>query len=706
MRKKKISPRLLLFTILSAATAVGFGVILFFIQVVNSDSTSKAATDTVKSYSVTVSASRGEILDRNGNALVYNEQINTLTFNYLEFPTENKEINNVILSLINYLGKNGEEWIDKLPIKLSDSGEPEFIEDRDSDIKKLKSESMFNLNSYATAQNCYDAMKEEFELEEYSKTDAIKIMSVRYNMKKLEFSVYAPYTFSDDVSVTTIAYVKENNDFYKGVDAEVQSVRKYVGDGKTAAHVLGVVGSIDSDEYNEKKAETEEQLAAAKGDADKTAEINARSYSLNDKIGKNGLEKSMESYLRGKNGVKTISVNSEGEISESYSVTPEQGATVETTIDMDLQQIAQKALKERILAITDESITSKGLTAAGAVVVEDVNTGAILAMASYPDYSLTTYYDDYSDLSSDAGKPLWNRACQSAYSPGSTMKPCVAVAGLEEGVITSDSTYKCTGQYQYIDQTFACFNKNAHGNINVKRALGVSCNIFFFEIARQLGIDKLNSYSKLFGLGQKTGIEIDETAGILAGIEYRDSVGKGWKAGETLLAAIGQSDNSFSPLQLVNYCSTIANGGTRYVPYLVNKVLSSDYGEVLYEHETKIATQTNIKQSTFDTVKAGMYLVANETSCKTQLGSLKYKVACKTGTAEKTLRINGQYVDGTDGFLIAFGPYEDAEIAITVVVENAGSGSSTAQVAADIFEYYFSKMDNVTTVRSENTLTD
>ena len=414
----------------------------------------------------------------------------------------------------------------------------------------------------------------------------------------------------------------------------------------------------------------------------------------------------MEEYLRGKNGVKTLSVDKDGNVSESYSVVPEQGGTVISTINKDIQEIAQEALRERISEVTDNEAIAKGLTPAGAVFVLDVNTGAVLAAATYPDFSLTTYYDDYNELSQNPGKPLWNRAFQSAYSPGSTMKPCVALAGLEEGIITKDTRYLCTGIYTYIDQTFACFNKNAHGNINVQRALGVSCNIFFFEIARQLGIEKLNAYAKLFGLGQKTGIEIDEAQGILAGIEYRDSIGKGWKPGETLLASIGQSDNSFTPLQLSNYCATIANGGTRYVPYLVSKVLSADYKTTLYEHTPEVAVQTNISKESLETVKGGMYIVANETSCEPYLGHLKYKVACKTGTAEKTRRVNGVYVDGTDGFLIAFGPYEDAEISIAVVIENAGSGSSTAQVAADIFEYYFSRMGVIRNIRTENTLID
>lgn len=703
--RKKKQPRIALMTAASVAAAAVFTAILFVIQVYGAGG-GTTDSSSVKSYNVTVGASRGEILDLNGNALVYNETVNTLTFNALDFPKENAEINTMLISLINLLEGKGETWIDTLPLVMNADGSVAFAEDKESEITKMRSPSMLNLNPYATAQNCYDAMLEEFGIEGFSKTDALKLMSVRYNMKKLGFSVYTPYTFSEDVSVRTLAYVKENGNFYKGVDAEVRSVRKYTGNGTLAAHLLGTVGALSADEYKEKKTENETAIKAAGTDARKAAEIKARAYAITDDIGKNGIEKAMEEYLRGKNGVKTLSVDKDGNVSESYSVVPEQGGTVISTINKDIQEIAQEALRERISEVTDNEAIAKGLTPAGAVVVQDVNTGAVLAAATYPDFSLTTYYDDYNKLSQNPGKPLWNRAFQSAYSPGSTMKPCVALAGLEEGIITKDTRYLCTGIYTYIDQTFACFNKNAHGNINVQRALGVSCNIFFFEIARQLGIEKLNAYAKLFGLGQKTGIEIDEAQGILAGIEYRDSIGKGWKPGETLLASIGQSDNSFTPLQLSNYCAAIANGGTRYVPYLVSKVLSADYKTTLYEHTPEVAVQTNISKESLETVKGGMYIVANETSCEPYLGHLKYKVACKTGTAEKTRRVNGVYVDGTDGFLIAFGPYEDAEISIAVVIENAGSGSSTAQVAADIFEYYFSKMGEIRNIRTENTLID
>lgn len=702
--KNKLNKRAVIVTGLFTLAFICFIAYLFNIQILNSSQYSTSNT-TVSSYSVSVEASRGEIVDTNGNALVYNEQINTIIFDALSFPTDNAVRNSIILSLINYLEAKNEEWTDTIPLEFNgESGEIQFKENRNTDITWMKSTQFLGLNTYATAQNCFDALIEEFALTEYSKEDSLKIASVRYYMKRLGFSASNPYCFAQDVSTQTIAYIKENSDIFAGVDAQITSERKYIGDGTFAAHILGVVASISSDEYNAKKEELQSLLSNTNLTEEEILSINATAYSLNDKIGKNGLELAMEKYLRGKNGTKTVSVDADGNISESYPVVPETGSTVFTTLDKNLQEIAEASLAKRVTEVTDAEALASGMAAAGAVVVINVNTGAILASASYPTFSLETYQQDYSALASNNGNPLWNRAFQSAYSPGSTMKPVMAIAALEEGIITGDSVITCSGQYEYLDQVFACFNKNAHGTINVKQALGVSCNIFFFELARKLGINTMNDYSKLFGLGSKTGVEISETAGILAGIEYRDSIGLSWLAGETLLAAIGQSDNSFTPLQLANYCATIANGGTRYVPFLVSKVLSSDYSEILYERQPEVAAQTNVSQTSLDVVKAGMYLVANETSCKAYLGNLKYKVACKTGTAEKTRIVNGKTYEGTDGFLIAFGPYENSEIAIAVVIENAGSGSSTAQVAADIFQYYFSTMDTVKNVQAENTL--
>lgn len=703
MTKSKFGSRALTILWLSIAAFIFFIIFLFYQQILSVVSAS-AGNASVSTYTIDAEAARGEILDTNGNAMVYNEQINTLQFNYLSFPREQKERNREILSLINYIESRDEQWVNTLPIELSEDGIIQFKENKKADIAWLRSSDMLDVNTYATAQNCFDVLIEKFELEDQTTENALKIASVCYNMQKNAFSAYAPYTFAEGITIKTVAYIKENSLKFPGVDASVTSKRKYIGDGTLASHILGIVGAISAEEYDEKKAITDEALSDKNLSEDQINEIRAKSYGYTDTIGKNGIEKAMEDYLHGSKGKKTISVDAKGNTTENYSVVPSSGDSVVLTIDQPLQEIAEASLAKQIKQVTDASAIANGLTPAGAVVVLDIKDSAVLASAAYPDFSLSSYYEDYDMLAEDPGKPLWNRAFQSTYSPGSTMKPVIAVAALEEKIIEPDSYYYCTGRYEYIDQVFSCYNQTAHGAITVKGALKYSCNAFFFEMATKLGIDKMNTYSTLFGLGEKTGIEISESAGILAGIKDRDSRGLGWKAGETLLAAIGQSDNSFSPLQLCNYCATIANGGTRYVPYLVSKVISSDKRQTIYERKPEIAVKTNVSKRTLDTVKEGMYLVANEGSCRDTLGFLKYKVACKTGTAEKTRIIDGKRVDGTDGFLITFGPYDDAQIAIAVVIENAGSGSSTAQVAADIYDYYFSTLDVKDSIQNENTL--
>lgn len=701
--KTRLNRRVLLLTLLFAAAT------LFFFGLLGYDmtaATTAGQAEDGRTYSVTVEGTRGDILDANGNYLVYNQPVNVLTFDYLQFPTGQQDRNKVILRLIRYLEEQEETWIDYLPIEFDDKGALRFKDKKESEIHRLKSADFLEVNDYATPQNCFDVLAEKYELEEFSPADALKIASVCYGMQREGFSAHQPYTFAEDVSIRTVAYIKENSHIYKGVDGGVTTKRRYIGDGTIAAHILGVTGAISAEEYNEQKEKTEAALADPDlTPADKDA-ISARRYSFNDVIGKSGIEAVMEEYLRGSRGIKNISLEADGSATEAYFKAPSQGDTVILTIDQHLQEIADASLKKRILEISEEQseALAMGLTPAGAVVVQDVNTGAILASSTYPTYSLTSYYEDYPELAKDPGKPLWNRAFQSAYSPGSTMKPVIAIAALEEGAIEPNGGVYCAGTYQYYDVTFACFNNTEHGYVTVETALEYSCNIFFYEMAKRLGIDKMNKYAALFGLGEKTGVEINEAQGILAGPKRRDELGLRWQSGETLLAAIGQSDNSFTPIQLCNYCATIANGGTRYVPYLIDRVMTPDFKETVFLHEPQIAAETNISEQTLEKVKRGMYLVANEGSCADTLGDLAYPVACKTGTAEKTRIIDGNVVEGTDGFLITFGPYEDAKIAVSVVVENAGSGSSTAQVAADIYDYYFSTLKNDNSLQQENTL--
>ncbi len=669
--------------------------ILIRMQITAEKNATSKDTAAVATYSVPVASTRGAILDCNGQPLVQNRQGTDVVLYYVTFPDEQEEKNNILLSLIRTLEANGDEWIDEIPLVFDTNGNIMYAEDRESDINFMKSESLLHLNTYATAQNCLDAFVRDYKLENYDTAEQRKLASVYYNMAKTSFGYLSSYTFAKDVSAASTAFIMENNTYFKGVDTIVTAYREYDGDGTLASHILGVVGSISAEEYRNEQ----ELLSQALKDQTLTeleiAQLKARSYSPTSEYGKFGIEAAAEQYLHGANGTLDFLVDSDSNITKEYSVLPQQGYTVITTLHKGLQQVAEQSLQERIQATMTEDVLAKGLSPAGAVVAIDIHSGAILAAASYPDFSLNTYYDDYSELLKDPGKPLWNRTTQSTYAPGSTMKCAIALAALEEGIIDADDTIFCQGVYEYFDITFACHEQTAHGYVNVKTALQHSCNIFFYQLAEKLGIEKIQEYAKLFGLGSVTGIEISESAGILAGPAYRDSIGSTWQQGETLLAAIGQSDNSFSIMQLAAYVATIANNGTRYTPYLIEKVLSSDYSEVIYSHETQIAAQPGFSQANLNTVKEGMRLVATETNAAYSFMNLPHTVAAKTGTAEKTLLINNKYVEGTDGFLITFGPYEEPQIAIAIVVENAGSGSSTAQVAADIYEYYFAIQNEI-----------
>ena len=662
-------------------------------------------TDTaVATYSLSVPSTRGAILDRNGQALVQNRQGTDIVLYYVTFPSDQKSKNNILLSLIRTVEANGDEWIDELPLVLNPDGSVLFRTDSESDIQFMKSDSLLHLNDYATAKNCMDAFIDDFELEEYTAEEQRKLASVYYNMAKTSFGYLTAYTFAKDVSMESAAFIMENNSFFLGVETVVTAYREYGGDGTLAAHVLGVVGAISADEY----AAERDLLNKALEDATLTdleiAQLKARSYLPTSEYGKFGIEAAAEEYLHGASGTLDFYIDTDGNVTTDYSVLPQQGYTVVTTIEKGLQEVAEQSLQERIQNATEEEALAQGLSPAGAVAVIDIHSAAVLASASYPAFSLEKYYDDYDTLVKDNGKPLWNRTTQSTYSPGSTMKCAIALAALEEGIIDEDDMILCQGVYEYYDIVFACNDQTAHGYVNVKTALQHSCNIFFYQLAEKLGIEKIQEYAKLFGLGSATGIEINESKGILAGPEYRDSVGGTWQQGETLLAAIGQSDNSFSIIQLANYAATIANGGTRYKPYLIDRVLSADYSEIVYSHETEILAQPGFSEKNIQTVKEGMLLVATESNAQYSFEKLDHYVAAKTGTAEKTLLVNDVYVEGTDGFLIAFGPYEDPQIAIAIVVENAGSGSSTAQVAADIFEYYFNSQNQIKPAQPVNEL--
>lgn len=673
MKGRHSSFRSAIALILVAAVVLGFGYILYDIQIVNHDFY-VSRNNAVSTYTIPIEAARGDIVDRNGNTLVTNRQANTIILNAAYFPSrsENEERNKILYNLIKLFEKNGEEFVNNLPLTIKNK--KIVFTDDEAAVAVMKGKGAFNVQSYATAQNCFDVMVELYGLENYSVKDALKIGGIRYELTLKMFSIENQVTIAEDVSNETVAAIKEDQVSYLGADVKAVSFREYI-DSTLAPHILGTVRKINAEEYEKLKDS---------------------GYGISDTIGGSGIESAMESVLRGTPGELTITIDNEGNVTEEITKAPVKGNTVVLTIDKDLQRVAQTELKK-----TCDSVSIS--LGAGAVVVVNVHTGEVLAAASYPTYDIYDYYNNYSKLANNSRQPMWNRFALGTYAPGSTFKPCMSCAALEEGVITENTTFTCVDPYMYYDQPFHC-QQNKHGNgtqLSVTRALRDSCNLFFYKCAELLGINKMNEYASMFGLGEKTGIEIAESAGVLSGPASAELYNRVWQMGDALSSGIGESMNLFSPLQLANYCSTIANGGTRYELHLVKAIINGSTGEV-DETNIVVAEELPISEKTFSIVKEGMRRVATETAISTLYDPLPVEVACKTGTSQ--VKRNGR--DANNGFLISFAPYKNPEIAVASAIEWAGSGTSTSSITAAIIDYYYSHHDDVPPAQQSGTLLD
>ena len=629
------------------------------------DGKTETASNTASVETTEVKATRGQIFDRNGNVIVGNRQGNDVVFNAAEFPeySEQEERNKLIKSLIDLFEKNNVEWNDDMPIVLDANGNYQFAPEREKDIATMKSRDILRLNKYATADDCMNELIERYKLESYSKSDARKIASVCYEMKINNFNSANPYTFATDVSDLVASVIKENSVFYKGVDVQIANYREYT-DGTLAPHIIGVTGVISAEEY---------------------AELKNDGYGMDDIVGKTGIEQLYEKQLKGKNGKKIVTTALDGTqtvVTEGL----ENGDNVFLTIDAGLQKVTQDALADKINSLDS---ANKG---GGAAVVMNCKTGEILAIATYPSYDLNTYYDDYDKLAKDANSPLYNRALLSTYAPGSTAKVSTAIGILEEGVADENSTIECTGTYKY---GLVCNNNPDKTTIDMRTAIQDSCNIYFYHFGGELlGIEKMNIYREMLGLGQPTGIELYENTGVLDSPSYRASLGQKWQTGFSLQSAIGQAGNLFTPLQLCNYVSTIANGGTRYSAHIIKSVYSADNSTLIEEKKPEVVCETGFKKKNVQIIKEGMRRVATVT-LEGKFDDSVVEVACKTGTSTVEKTINGKKGIYTNGFLITFAPYDDPEICVALAVEGAYSGGSLAPIASSIYNYYYNNQVSI-----------
>lgn len=634
-------------------------------QLINGDKYDKLAKSST-TYTIQSEALRGEILDVNGEGLAINSTGYQIVIDKLYMDDD--KLNDSILSLINLMDKCGEEWIDALPIVL-DGEVYKFADDMEDEIKELKSKDNLNMNAYSTAEECMNKLVETYKCESYSEKDRRNIISVRYNMKKMGYSRSVPYTFADKISADTMAIVSENFQDIAGIDVRSSTVRTNPN-GTAAAQLVGAYGAISSEEYNEKADE---------------------GYALNDKIGKFGIEKSYESQLRGKSGSKMIRASSNGNVLDVVETkNAEPGNTVYLTINTKYQLAAQKALEEatkeaQSLAKQAGSKNSGEDCISGAVVMLDVKDFSVICAATYPTYDLSEYWEDYTKISSAKGDPLINRAFQSAFTPGSTFKPLVAAAALEEKAINKGTDITCTGVYDYY-QGLRIRCMGVHGKINVTQAIAVSCNYFFNDLGRRLGIESLDSYAKRVGFGSPTGVELsegEETGGAVAGPENSQRWGNDWYPGNTVQAAIGQSDTLISPVQLATYAATLANNGTRLQTHIVRKVVSYDRKTIISENDPDnptVVDNMGVSDENLATVKAGMVKAVNETYTSV-FGDFKIQIAGKTGTAEN---------NGSDhANFICYAPADNPKVAVGVMVEHGAKSSVAMNVAKKLLTEYF-----------------
>ncbi len=625
----------------------------------------------------TIKAARGQIFDRNGRPLAANAVGRDVVINMAYMG--DSSVNEVVLQLIGIMEEAGEEWIDNLPI--TSQAPFRFLDEEAYATQIARLKEAVGAQPYATAEDVCALLREKYGLEELDDTQFRQVAGVRYEMERRGFNMRTPYTFATDIRMETVPLIKEQSYLIPGVDVVETPIRQYVS-GDIAPHLIGQVGPLYAEQWNAAEKEMTE-------DGNVVAHIGEHTYLMNDTIGISGVEQAFEDYLRGQDGQRVIVRNNRGDVIDVVEEQPAvPGNSVVLTIDAQLQKVAQDALANKIHMMQNDLVTypeGEGHEVdAGAVVVLDIKSGELLAAATYPSYNLATYQEDYAQLALATPEPLFNRALSASYRPGSTFKPAVALASLAEGVINRESTVLCTGQYTRFDD-YQPMCEGVHGQVNVIGALNGSCNLFFYDVGYNLGIDKIDEYTALMGLGVSSGLELPENPGQVASPTLKAQLHTGdeteWRPGDVIQAAIGQGDTMLSPLQLANYTATLANDGQRMEVTILKSVKSYNLEEEVYDHEPTVASTIQADQSAFDTVREGMVSVARQGTARGTFANYALDVAAKTGSPQTPQGINSVF--------IAYAPADDPEIAVAVVLEKGWEGYTGAPVAKEIFDAYF-----------------
>ena len=660
-------------TILVYIVGIVLIVQLFNLQIVNGKEY-RETSNTRLSRETVVKAARGSIKDRTGNLLVTTK----MGFNVDLYKTkiDTATLNKTILNTIRILESNKDKYINNLPIKVN----PFKFENQDEETQK-KWKKGNDINENATAEECFYSLKKEYKIEQGDISEAYKIMVVRYEIARNGYSSIRPVTIAKDVSRASAVKLGEQSIYFPGISATTEPLVSYPS-GSLASHILGYVGNITQ------------------------AELDGRedTYGINDVIGKVGIQYVFEEYLRGQNGIKQLDMSVDGNITDEY-ITKEAvaGSDVILTIDANLQAVTEKALVNNIKKIASGGFSKTSEAKAGAAVVMNVKTGEILAMASYPDYEPELFINGISQKKLDEynkGDNIFNRAISGVYAPGSTFKMITAIAGLETGAITPTEKINDVGVYKKAHEP-ACWIWNSygmtHGWLNVTDAIIHSCNYFFYEVGYRVTIDNIAKYAKYYGLGQKTNVELPmEEEGVVATRDKAKERGDEWQIGETLSAAIGQSYNSYTPIQMAKYISMLANGGKPIDVTIVKSVIDVNGNQIPKEEITKFVNaklglekqekeDLNIKKENLEAVLKGMKGVTSEEggTAYSTFADFNIELGGKTGSAQTD--VNGK----VNGWFVGFAPYDEPEVAVVVLVENAGSGSYTAEVARYILQEYF-----------------
>ena len=661
---------------------------LYKLQIIEGAAYYEESQNSLTSYP-SVTAARGNILDRYGRVLVSNRECYNLKISDTRlFSDEVEDPNAVILQMINLVEAAGETYTDDLPITL----EPPFEYTNMTDIQRTLLDAYLKakgLDEDTTAVELMSYFRTRYEIaNSYTAEEMRKIASVRYAVNvRYEINTNS-YIFVEDASIDLISDLM--GVVGNVVEVETSYVREY--NTQYAAHILGYVQAMSEEDMAKYRPEDENS-----------------GYDYDTKVGRDGVEAAFEDWLHGTNGEARVTRTANGTVTSTvYLEDPVPGNHVYLTIDIQLQEQAERILETGIYELQIERNDDNAEAVAegrldevrediqgGAIVVVDVKTGEPLAIASYPTYDLATIIEDYADLLEADYDPLFNRALMGAYAPGSTFKPCTAIAGLTENIINTETQIECTGIFtKYESQGYApaCWiytqmdGQLTHGYDNVTEALKDSCNIFFYTVADDLGIRKLMEYAEDFGLGESTGIELTETTGNMSNPDNHLNYDvDGWVDGDTVQAGIGQSDSMFTPLQIAEYCAAIANGGTRHSAALLKSVRSYDYSR-----------------------QRGMYLMANDITSSSNtvyytLGNYSYNgvslpVAAKTGTS--------QLGEGktNNAIFMCYAPFDDPEIAVAIVVERGLSGANLSRMARNVLDAYFSLGSISNTAERENSL--